>query len=238
MTEKKEALVKKIRDENYEAILKNLKGRAALKQAVYKEVCQVYKELLSSLEMISGKLKDDIAEVKDVEIELREINQFESMLKFGSDVLIVSMHSNVFYVNPAHFIHKTGYVKEDNSKAYCGVIHIHNFLADSIKYNRTNDTGYLVARIFINKERHFFVEGRGQFSFLYEDFSESVLDKLVIDNIVELAINHSIEFDLVAPDFEHIKAISLMDKQLQYANSGYQTDKQLGYKFSAQAGVK
>ncbi|HYH55775.1 MAG TPA: hypothetical protein VD772_04140, partial [Anseongella sp.] len=119
------------------------------------------------------------------------------------------------------------------ARAYCGVIHVHNFLADSIRYNRINDTGYLVARIFVNKERHFFVEGRGQFSFLYEDFTRNVLSKAVIEGIVELAINHSIEFDLVAPDFEQIQAISLMDKQLEYGNSGYQTDKQLGYKFSA-----
>lgn len=223
------------RDENYQVILGNLKGRAALKQAIYKETCNVFKELLSSLEVLSTKLKADIAGVENVQLELKELNQFESMLKFGSDVLIFSMHTNVFYVNPAHFIHKTTYVKEDNSRSYCGVIHIHNFLSDSIKYNRTNDNGYLVARIFVNRERHFFVEGRGQFAVLYEDFTANTIDKVIIDNIVELAINHSIEFDLVAPDFENIKAISLMDKQLQYANLGYQTDKQLGYKFSAQA---
>lgn len=238
MTKKTEKDLEKIRDENYQAILDNLKGRAALKQDVYKEVCQVFKELVASLEVLSGKLREDIAEVKDVELELRELNPFETMLKFGSDVLIFSMHTNVFYVNPAHFIHKSAYVKDDNSRAYCGVIHVHNFLADSIKYNRINDTGYLVARIFVNRERHFFVEGRGQFGFLFEDFTNSVLVKPLIDNIVELAINHSIEFDLIAPDFENIQAISLMDKQLQFGNSGYQTDKQLGYKFSAETNVK
>lgn len=239
MTKKEEeVLEKQVRDENYKAILDNLKGKAALKQVIYKEVLHVFSELVASMEKLGGKLKEDIVDIEDVELETREINPFEFMLKFGSDVLIFSMHTNVFFVNPAHFIHRTGYVKEDTSRAYCGVIHIHNFLADSIKYNRSNDTGYLVARIFVNKERHFFVEGRGQFGFLYEDFTANVLDKLVIDNIVELAINHSIEFDLIAPDFNQIKAISLADKQIQYGNSGYQTDKQLGYKFSAEAGIK
>src|SRR3546814_15220964 len=143
------------------------------------------------------------------------------------------MHTNVFYVNPAHFIHKNAYVKEDNSRAYCGVIHVHNFLADSIKYNRVNDTGYLVARIFVNKERHFFIEGRGQFGFLFEDFTTSILNKPLIDNIVELAINHSIPFALVAPDFETIQAISLMAKQSQFGTSGYHPDKQRGHNFIA-----
>src|SRR3546814_158357 len=230
--------LEQIRDENYQAILDNMKGRAALKQVVYKEVHKIYKEMVESLETLSGRLREDISGLEEVEVELRELNPFEAMLKFGSDVLIFSMHTNVFYVNPAHFIHKNAYVKEDNSRAYCGVIHVHNFLADSIKYNRVNDTGYLVARIFVHKARHFFIEGRGQFGFLFEDFTNSILNKPLIDNIVELAINHSIEFDLVAPDFENIQAISLMDKQLQFGNSGYQTDKQLGYKFSAQEEVK
>lgn len=237
MTKKKEDVpTEQVREENYQTILDNLKGRAALKQAVYKEVCKTYSELLASLKALSVRLKEDLVDLEDVEVELKELNQFECMLKFGSDVLIFSMHSNVFFVNPAHFIHKMGYVKEDGSRAYCGVIHIHNFLADSIKYNRVNDNGHLVARIFVNKEQHFFAEGRGQFAFLFEDFAGLKLDRPLVDNIVELAINHSVEFDLIAPDYERIQAISLKDKQTLYGNSGYQTDKQLGYQFSAQAG--
>lgn len=236
MTEKKEEVpAGQVREENYQTILDNLKGRAALKQAVYREVCRTYKELQDSLKALCERLKEDLADVEEVGVELKELNEFECMLKFGSDVLIFSMHSNVFYVNPAHFIHKMSYVKEDNNRAYCGVIHVHNFLADSIKYNRVNDNGYLVARIFVNKERHFFAEGRGRFAFLFEDFAGLKLDRHLVDNVVELAINHSVEFDLIAPDFEHIQAISLKDKQTLYGNSGYRTDKQLGYQFSAQA---
>src|SRR3546814_13381714 len=79
-----------------------MKGRAALKQVVYKEVHQIYKEMVESLETLSGRLREDISGLEEVEVELRELNPFESMLKFGSDVLIFSMHTNVFYVNPAH----------------------------------------------------------------------------------------------------------------------------------------
>src|SRR3546814_4366456 len=109
--------LEQIRDENYQAILDNMKGRAALKQVVYKEVHQIYKEMVESLETLSGRLREDISGLEEVEVELRELNPFESMLKFGSDVLIFSMHTNVFYVNPAHFIHKNAYVKrsEENT---------------------------------------------------------------------------------------------------------------------------
>ena len=37
-------------------------------------------------------------------------------------------------------------------------------------HNRPNDLGYLIARIFINKENHYFVEGSGSWA-LYNDFS-------------------------------------------------------------------
>ena len=46
-------------------------------------------------------------------------------------------------------------------RTYCGVINMYNFLSDSFKYNRENDLGYLIGRMFINKENTF-VEGKGK----------------------------------------------------------------------------
>jgi len=34
------------------------------------------------------------------------------------------------------------------------MISIYNFLSDSFKFNRVNDIGYLIARVFTNKENH------------------------------------------------------------------------------------
>jgi hypothetical protein len=44
-------------------------------------------------------------------------------------------------------------------EGYFGVVNVYNFLSDSFRYNRERDLGYLVARIFLNKEGHFFVQG-------------------------------------------------------------------------------
>lgn len=220
---------------NYDIILNNLKSRSRNKQEIYQVTCEVFEGFKNSIEQISGRLQKDVKKISDlVTVEYRELNDFEFMLKVAGDVLIFSMHTNVFLVNPKSYIHKTDYVKEDPVRAYCGVIHIHNFLADSVKYNRANDLGYLVARIFVNKERHFFTEGRGQLGFLYESFPTNVFTEEVYKNIVELVINYCIEFDLLTPDYEQIQAITLENKQLQYGNSGYQTDKLLGYKFSSE----
>ena len=66
------------------------------------------------------------------------------------------MHTNTFSFDKSHQIWNSSYVKEDEYKAYCGVINVYNFLSDSFKYNRANDLGYMIGRLFINKEKHFF----------------------------------------------------------------------------------
>ena len=75
------------------------------------------------------------------------------------------MHTNTFYLKN-HHIWNSSYVKEDKYRAYCSVINVYNFLSDSFKYNRVNDLGFMIGRIFINKEKHFFTEGNGRMSFL------------------------------------------------------------------------
>lgn len=222
-------------NKNYDIILNNLKSRSRHKQDIYKITCEVFDGFKNSVEQIAGRLQEDVKKISDlVTVEYRELNDFECMLKISGDILIFSMHTNVFMVNPKSYIYKTDYVKEDPVRAYCGVVHIHNFLADSIKYNRTKDLGYLVARVFVNKDKHFFVEGQGQLGFAYEAFPKNVFTEQTYEDIVGLAINYSIEFDLLAPDYEQVQAVTLKDKQLQYGNSGYQTDKVLGYKFSSE----
>ena len=37
--------------------------------------------------------------------------------------------------------------------------------------------GYCIGRIFINKENHYFVEGKRQLGFLYNDFMNSKMNK-------------------------------------------------------------
>ena len=69
------------------------------------------------------------------------------------------MHTNIFDYQSNHQICKTKYVQQDLMRSFCGIINIYNFLSDSLKYNRMNDSGFLISRIFINKDKHFFVEG-------------------------------------------------------------------------------
>lgn len=222
-------------EENYKIILENLKNKAYLKQQIFKITEGFFQDFKEVIAGIAEKLGKDVEKDTElVKIEYKEINEFEVRLKFSGDTLIFTMHTNVFYINPNNFVHKTDYVKSNPARAYCGVIHIHNFLSDSIKYNRVNDKGYLVGRVFINSEKCFFAEGKGQLGFLFESFGQSQLDKQIIESLVQVAMNETIEFELYTPEFAQIQSITLENKLLTYSNSGVQTDKSIGYKFSDQ----
>ena len=59
--------------------------------------------------------------------------------------------------------------------------------------------GYLIGRMFINKEKHFFVEGKGRMSFLYNDFPNAVIDKTALKSILQEAILFAMDFELITP---------------------------------------
>jgi hypothetical protein len=222
-------------EENYKQIIDRLEHRASLKQAIYRSTAEVFGLTKAILAKIAARLYQDYT-VKDpsVEISYKEVNQFESHLKFSGDLLMLSMHSNVFNFEEGHSIFQTNYVKADESLSYCGVIYIHNFLADSIKYNRLADGGALVARILINKEQHFMVEGDGALGFLYEDFEANLITEEKLTDMLERAILMCLNTDLLIPAFSQIKNITLHQKQSLIAASGYPTGKRLGYLFNSE----
>ncbi len=102
---------------------------------------------------------------------------------------------------------RTAYVKEDDSRSYCGIINIYNFLSDSFKYNRFNDIGYLIGRIFINKDNHYFIEGKRELGFLYNNFGKHEMNRETAQQIIETAITYTINFDLLTPPYETVKRL-------------------------------
>lgn len=221
--------------ESYQHILKLLENKACVKQKIYKTTTDVFHQFKLVLQEICKDMQADFADKSElVEISYTDRGDFEVQLKFSGDVLILSMHSNVFSFPPDHEVNKLKYVQEDPYRQYCGIIHIHNFLADSLKYNRGSDVGNLIGRIFINKEEHFFVDGQSQLGFLFNSFHKGKINKEQIRKILELSIIYCMEFDLLTPPFESVRLISLKEKQYMGSTSGYPTSKQLGYKFKSE----
>ncbi len=215
-------------------ILEALKDKAVLKQHIYRQGKEIFLEFQTVLKELIDELGATMHEVDEsVELTYNEKSETESEIKFGGDVLVFSLHSNIFSFDEAHFVSNLDYVKQDYRRSYCNVIHVYNFLADSIKYNRMHDIGYLIARIFINKDKHFFVEGKRQLGFLYNDFANMILNKVYIRAICESAMLYTIDFDLLVPPYDQVKQMSVQQRMAEHIQNSQTTAKRLGFKFQA-----
>ncbi len=202
-----------------ENIIQHIKDKAVVKQ-------QTYKHLLSAFDMIKKRATELVDEIngritevdKDVTVTIEEVSPHEFQMKVAGDVLVFVLHTNIVTFEDDHAIVKSEYTAENINRRYFGQIMVYNFMADSIKYSRLNDAGYLVARLLINYENHFFVEGEGQLGFLFQEVSEKAISLMDLDVLIKLSITEAAQSDLVTLPFQKIKHISLkhkMDKSNQ-----------------------
>jgi hypothetical protein len=221
-----------------EIILQLLKEKASLKQDVYKNTVEMFFDLKQVVKNVVDELRPQAYAIdKRLVVEYRDKSEFEIELRIAGDVLLFHMHTNVFEFDTTHQMWRTSYVKQDPTNSFCGMINIYNFLADSFKYNRTNDLGYLVARIFLNKDDHYFVEGKRQLGFLYNDFSNAVLDKDGLRQIIESSIVYCLNFDLFTPPFEEMKVVTIGQVMEENMMMSVKTGKRLGFRFQADTDI-
>jgi len=213
-------------------ILETIKKKSNLKQTVFNNTYKVFndlKSLLSEIEVnYNKKIKKDVLKAP---FKYNDISDFQCELKVAGDILVFQMHSNVFEFDRDHGVWKISYIQNNEMATFSGIINIYNFLADSFKYNRINDLGYLVGRIFINKDFHYFVEGKRQMGFLYNDFGNAIIDKEKLKEIVDTSIAYSLDFDLLVPPYENMKIITVEQIETKRQNSHIQTGKRLGFGF-------
>jgi len=217
-------------------IVELLKQKACTKQELYGMMQELFKEFKKQLKDIATYLESNIGEIdKRVSVEYEEQGGFEANLKFSGDILLFTMHSNIFSFNENHQIHKSAYVESDSRNQYFGMLQIHNFLADSFKYKRMNDLGYLIGRIFVNREKHFFVEGKRQLGFMFNNIDTMILNETYIKSIIEAAIVCALDFELLVPPFDKVRELTVFQKIQQQGNASFKTGKRLGFELSAQA---
>jgi hypothetical protein len=215
-------------------ILKTLKEKASLKQDVYAISLERFNQFKKALEQLVKEISAEMAVFdKRVKVTYSDKGEFEAHVVIGGDLLVFHFHTNVFLFDNDHPLWKTSYVKEDGSRAYCGIINVFNFLNDSFKYNRDNDMGYLIARIFINKENHFMVQGKRQLGFLYNDFINAELTQEYIKAVCESIILYAIDFDLYIPPYDLVKEVTVQEIKAISDNLQLKTGKRLGFKFQA-----
>ena len=214
-----------------------LKSKTGLKQDVFENSKKWFKclkdEMSSCLELIKTEIADPRVRLKFV-----DKGASEAHLYVGSDILVFHLHSNVFKFSPKDYNAQTSYVKNNPSNAYCGIINIYDFLADSYEYNRPNDLGYLIGRVFINNENHFVVEGKGQLDFLYRNFMGQVITKEYMRDIILRSAIHALDFDLLTPPYQAVQQVTVYDMQTLAQSSKMKTGKRLGFKFQTDSNVK
>lgn len=209
--------------------------KTTVKQKVFENTQQTFLILKKVLKMLEKEYLQTVKEKvpESVLPEFKDKGPFEAEFKIGADLLIFSMHSNVFEFDDKHPVWKTKYIEEDVLRSYCGVINIYNFLSDSFKYNRDNDLGYLVARIFVNKDNHFFVEGKRQTDEVVKDFAIDSISPGILRQIIETAIQYSIEFDLLVPLYDQVKVATVDQMRQKMNHSKIVTGKRLGFSFNS-----
>lgn len=215
-------------------IVATIKQKSGLKQQIYDNTLSVMESLKEILEEYASDSNDELEGAdRRVRMEYRDRGRFEAQLQIAGDVLIFSMHSNVFKFDRSHPIWQNSYVDKDNANGYCGIINIYNFLSDSLRYNRTDDIGYLIGRIFINRENQYFVEGKRQMEYRHNNFGSGKIEQAALLDIVEKSLLYALEFDLLVPPYDLGKEITVESFNSKLENSRLQTGKRLGYQFNS-----
>ncbi len=225
--------------ESKKELFSTLAHKACLKQDVYQNTYKTFEMFKQGISNLAKDFQNENINAKhEIPFEFRKRGDFEIELKFAGDILIFVMHTNVFEIPRDHFVNKSSYVKEDKERAFCGIINVYNFLGDSFKYNRVNDSGYLIGRIFINKDMHYFIEGKRELGMIYTNFVTSVMNNEAACTIVESAIKYTLNFDLLTPPYDTVKEVSVYEFLSNMGTMSLKTGKRLGFKFQADPDVE
>lgn len=219
-----------IQEKQKQTILELLAEKSVMKQDVFTNTIEVFtllkevaKERMDELGVEASKID------RRISVNFKDVSPQSMQVKVAGDILDFYMHSNVFEFDHAHPMFKTGYIKGNELNSFCGIINVYNFLADSYKYNRLNDLGYLIARIFVNREKKFFIETKTQIGYKFMNFSEAPLTKEMLNEIMNELIIFAVQFDLFTPPYDAVKQVSVSEMQEKQNSASLRTGKRLGY---------
>src|ERR1700756_778942 len=225
-------------DNQRDQILQMLREKSVMKQDVYRNTQNTFDTLKDVVKSIADDLKTEVQKIdKRICVDYRFPSDHEIEMKVAGDMLVFYMHSNVFEFDKTHPMFKTGYVKQNELNSYCGIIYVYNFLADSFKYNRLQDLGYLISRLFVNRENRFFLEAKPPLGYKYSNFSETEISTEILKEIVYDLIAYAISFDLYTPPADNVREISLNEIIERVQSDKLKTGKRLGFKSQTEGNI-
>ncbi|MFZ5972054.1 MAG: hypothetical protein ACOYXA_10725 [Bacteroidota bacterium] len=199
-----------------------------------------YKYLLSAFQLLSKESNRVISELKnrvkpgdeDVTVGFNSVNDHEFHVKLAGDLLVFVLHTNIVTLMDDHPVMQDPYIKQNEVNRYFGQIMIYNFMSDSLKFNRINDPGYLLARLLINHEGRYVIEGDGALAAMSNKISQEPITELELNVLVKLALTMAIENDLMAPPFPDVRFITLHQKMEKTQELG--AGQKIGFRMSYQ----
>lgn len=213
-------------------------SKGELKHGIYDSTRETFELFRTTAKDVINQLKERNAHTeKDMRFDFIDRGDFEFEIRFASDTLVFMMHTNIFEFSRNHEVMKSAYIREDPERSYCGVIHIYNFLTDSFLYQRDSDLGYLIGRVFVNKDNHYFIEGKRELGMLYNNFNTSLISNESVQSIIESAIEYTTNFDLLTPPYDEIKVVSVGEMRNNFDKKSIVTAKRLGFRFQADTDV-
>ncbi|OWP62030.1 hypothetical protein CDA63_16325 [Hymenobacter amundsenii] len=213
-------------------MFEGLKQKSSAKQAIYRQTLLTFDMLRQVSQELVVELSRRVSSVdSSVVIEYRPINEMEFHIRFSGDLLVFVLHSNIVTFPDDYGPMPTKYVESDFRRRFFGHIMAYNFMADSIKYQRLNDPGYLVGRLLINIDQHYFLEGVQQLELPDNDMSDTPVTEDALRVFVESAMIAAVNNDLVAPPMTDIQKITVKQK---LENQQVSRGSKVGFSFSRQ----
>jgi len=210
-----------------------LENKSTAKQVTYKNLLAAF----NSLRKESSRLINDLSgrvrpEDEDVTVYFRDVNEHEFEVKLAGDLLVFVLHTNIVTFDPNSPVMQDPYIRQNGVNRYFGQIMIYNFMADSLKFNRINDPGYLLVRLLINHEGRYVVEGDGQLATLAGQIMAQPISEADLAILVKIALTLAIENDLMAPPFTDVRFITVHQKQEKTQELG--AGQKIGFQMSYQ----
>ncbi len=212
-------------------IAQGLSGKSSAKQAIFRATQAAFDVLRQASQELCLELTQKITTSLDpsVRIEYYPVNGMEFHIRFSGDLLVFVMHSNIVTFPDTFGPMTTPYVEADFRRRFFGHIMAYNFMADSIKYQRLSDPGYLVGRLLVNSDSHYFLEGVQQLELPDHDMSDNPVTPDSMRLFVESAMIAAVNNDLIAPPMHDIQKITVKQK---LENQQVSRGSKVGFSFS------
>lgn len=204
---------KNVEEDPLDRIRQLLEYKSTAKQVTYKKLLAAFESLAKESKRVVTELQKKVKPGDDdVTMEFTRVNAHEFQVKLAADLIIFVLHTNIVTFDDDHDVMKDPYIRSADINRYFGQIMIYNFMSDSLQFHRINDPGYLLARLLINHDGRYIIEGEGKLGVVFSHISDAPITEADLNILVKLALTLAIENDLMAPPYPQVKFITLHQK--------------------------